>query len=91
MGTCLSNLLFSPPTFQQTHQKNQLKDTIDVDEPEGMLSKLLPVAFLCCLLYHFANDQLHIWHLETGDPLTPEELEEKERLLEEVNCVFRNG
>jgi len=22
--------------FQQTHQKNQLKDSIDVDEPEGM-------------------------------------------------------
>ncbi|XP_021904901.1 ISWI chromatin-remodeling complex ATPase CHR11 isoform X2 [Carica papaya] len=39
--------------LMQTHQKNQLKDTIDVDEPEG------------------------------GDPLTAEELEEKERLLEE--------
>ncbi|KAH1096495.1 hypothetical protein J1N35_013416 [Gossypium stocksii] len=40
--------------LMQTHQKNQVKDTIDVDEPE-----------------------------ETGDPLTAEELEEKERLLEE--------
>uniref|UniRef100_A0A6N2NBL2 Chromatin-remodeling complex ATPase n=1 Tax=Salix viminalis TaxID=40686 RepID=A0A6N2NBL2_SALVM len=40
--------------LMQAHQKNQLKDTIDVDEPE-----------------------------ETGDPLTAEELEEKERLLEE--------
>ncbi|XP_062174930.1 ISWI chromatin-remodeling complex ATPase CHR11 [Alnus glutinosa] len=40
--------------LMQTHQKNQLKDTIDVDEPE-----------------------------EVGDPLTAEELEEKERLLEE--------
>ncbi|XP_021904900.1 ISWI chromatin-remodeling complex ATPase CHR11 isoform X1 [Carica papaya] len=40
--------------LMQTHQKNQLKDTIDVDEPE-----------------------------EGGDPLTAEELEEKERLLEE--------
>ncbi|KAF5738682.1 Chromatin remodeling complex subunit [Tripterygium wilfordii] len=40
--------------LMQTHQKNQLKDTIDVDEPE-----------------------------EAGDPLTAEELEEKERLLEE--------
>ncbi|KAG6726526.1 hypothetical protein I3842_02G084600 [Carya illinoinensis] len=39
--------------LMQTHQKNQLKDTIDVDEPE-----------------------------EVGDPLTAEELEEKERLLE---------
>ncbi|PPR91669.1 hypothetical protein GOBAR_AA29015 [Gossypium barbadense] len=39
--------------LMQTHQKNQVKDTIDVDEPEG------------------------------GDPLTAEELEEKERLLEE--------
>ncbi|KAH9683342.1 ISWI chromatin-remodeling complex ATPase CHR11 [Citrus sinensis] len=39
---------------QQTHQKNQLKDTIDVEEPE-----------------------------DVGDPLTAEELEEKERLLEE--------
>ncbi|XP_052874247.1 uncharacterized protein LOC108469998 isoform X2 [Gossypium arboreum] len=38
----------------QTHQKNQVKDTIDVDEPE-----------------------------ERRDPLTAEELEEKERLLEE--------
>ncbi|XP_008458481.2 ISWI chromatin-remodeling complex ATPase CHR11 isoform X1 [Cucumis melo] len=40
--------------LMQTHQKNQLKDTIDVEEPE-----------------------------EVGDPLTAEELEEKERLLEE--------
>ncbi|CAK9145528.1 unnamed protein product [Ilex paraguariensis] len=40
--------------LMQTHQKNQLKDTIDVDEPE-----------------------------ELGDPLTAEEQEEKERLLEE--------
>ncbi|KAH7513288.1 ISWI chromatin-remodeling complex ATPase CHR11 [Ziziphus jujuba] len=40
--------------LMQTHQKNQLKDTIDVDEPE-----------------------------DVGDPLTAEELEEKERLLEE--------
>ncbi|XWS08636.1 hypothetical protein CRYUN_Cryun40dG0018600 [Craigia yunnanensis] len=40
--------------LMQTHQKNQIKDTIDVDEPE-----------------------------EGGDPLTAEELEEKERLLEE--------
>ncbi|KAG2727213.1 hypothetical protein I3760_01G147900 [Carya illinoinensis] len=40
--------------LMQTHQKNQLKDTIEVDEPE-----------------------------EVGDPLTAEELEEKERLLEE--------
>ncbi|XP_039023132.1 ISWI chromatin-remodeling complex ATPase CHR11 isoform X2 [Hibiscus syriacus] len=39
--------------LMQTHQKNQVKDSIDVDEPEG------------------------------GDPLTAEELEEKERLLEE--------
>lgn len=38
----------------QTNQKNQLKDTIDVDEPEDL-----------------------------GDPLTAEEREEKERLLEE--------
>ncbi|XAR57121.1 Calcium/calmodulin-dependent protein kinase [Bertholletia excelsa] len=40
--------------LMQTHQKNQLKDTIEVDEPE-----------------------------ELGDPLTAEEQEEKERLLEE--------
>ncbi|EEF45493.1 ISWI chromatin-remodeling complex ATPase CHR11 [Ricinus communis] len=40
--------------LMQTHQKNQLKDSIDVDEPE-----------------------------EGGEPLTAEELEEKERLLEE--------
>ncbi|KAK7331335.1 hypothetical protein VNO77_25557 [Canavalia gladiata] len=40
--------------LMQTHQKNQIKDSIDVDEPE-----------------------------EIGDPLTAEELEEKERLLEE--------
>ncbi|TYH50392.1 hypothetical protein ES332_D10G203500v1 [Gossypium tomentosum] len=40
--------------LMQTHQKNQVKDTIDVDEPEV-----------------------------GGDPLTAEELEEKERLLEE--------
>uniref|UniRef100_A0A2N9GWX1 Chromatin-remodeling complex ATPase n=2 Tax=Fagaceae TaxID=3503 RepID=A0A2N9GWX1_FAGSY len=40
--------------LMQAHQKNQLKDTIDVDEPE-----------------------------DVGDPLTAEELEEKERLLED--------
>ncbi|KAK7363624.1 hypothetical protein VNO77_05773 [Canavalia gladiata] len=40
--------------LMQTHQKNQLKDSIDVDEQE-----------------------------EVGDPLTAEELEEKEHLLEE--------
>ncbi|KAK2646397.1 hypothetical protein Ddye_021592 [Dipteronia dyeriana] len=40
--------------LMQTHQKNQIKDSIDVDEPE-----------------------------EGGDPLTAEELEEKERLLED--------
>ncbi|KAB5545387.1 hypothetical protein DKX38_013499 [Salix brachista] len=40
--------------LMQAHQKNQLKDAIDVDEPEEM-----------------------------RDPLTAEELEEKERLLEE--------
>ncbi|KAL1347364.1 hypothetical protein HN51_023459 [Arachis hypogaea] len=40
--------------LMQTHQKNQIKDSIDVDEPE-----------------------------DVGDPLTAEELEEKERLLEE--------
>lgn len=40
--------------LMQTHQKNQLKDSIDVDEPEDL-----------------------------GDPLTAEEQEEKERLLEE--------
>ncbi|XP_041026749.1 ISWI chromatin-remodeling complex ATPase CHR11 [Juglans microcarpa x Juglans regia] len=40
--------------LMQTHQKNQLKDTIEVDEPE-----------------------------EVGEPLTAEELEEKERLLED--------
>ncbi|KAK7292309.1 hypothetical protein RIF29_08087 [Crotalaria pallida] len=40
--------------LMQAHQKNQLKDSIDVDEPE-----------------------------EVGDPLTAEELEEKEHLLEQ--------
>ncbi|XP_016197018.1 ISWI chromatin-remodeling complex ATPase CHR17 isoform X2 [Arachis ipaensis] len=40
--------------LMQTHQKNQVKDSIEVDEPE-----------------------------EVGDPLTAEELEEKEQLLEE--------
>ncbi|PPR86633.1 hypothetical protein GOBAR_AA34058 [Gossypium barbadense] len=45
---------------KQTHQKNQVKDTIDVDEPE-----------------------------ERGDPLTAEELEEKERLLEEYVMKLR--
>ncbi|KAK7387869.1 hypothetical protein VNO78_22665 [Psophocarpus tetragonolobus] len=40
--------------LMQAHQKNQVKDSIDVDEPE-----------------------------EAGDPLTAEELEEKEQLLEE--------
>lgn len=26
--------------LQQTHQKNQIKDTIDVDEPEGMFYEI---------------------------------------------------
>ncbi|KAK6130303.1 hypothetical protein DH2020_035948 [Rehmannia glutinosa] len=39
---------------EQTHQRNQVKDTIEVDEPE-----------------------------DVGDPLTAEEQEEKERLLED--------
>ncbi|KAK6117313.1 hypothetical protein DH2020_048947 [Rehmannia glutinosa] len=40
--------------LMQTHQRNQVKDTIEVDEPE-----------------------------DVGDPLTAEEQEEKERLLED--------
>ncbi|ESQ41864.1 hypothetical protein EUTSA_v10012527mg [Eutrema salsugineum] len=40
--------------LMQTHQKTQMKDTVEVDEPE-----------------------------EVGDPLTAEEVEEKEQLLEE--------
>ncbi|CAN1238805.1 ISWI chromatin-remodeling complex ATPase CHR17 [Linum grandiflorum] len=40
--------------LMQTHQKNQVKDTIEVDEPE-----------------------------EVGDPLTAEEVQEKDKLLEE--------
>ncbi|CAH8392020.1 unnamed protein product [Eruca vesicaria subsp. sativa] len=40
--------------LMQTHQKTQMKDTVEVDEPE-----------------------------EAGDPLTAEEVEEKEQLLEE--------
>ncbi|CAN1280968.1 ISWI chromatin-remodeling complex ATPase CHR17 [Linum perenne] len=52
----LFNILTLCPWFtcQQLHQKNQVKDTIDVDESE-----------------------------EAGEPLTAEELEEKEKLLEE--------
>lgn len=38
------NLLISI-VFQQAHQKNQAKDTIDVEEPEGML--LLIVRIFC--------------------------------------------
>ncbi|KAG7026292.1 ISWI chromatin-remodeling complex ATPase CHR11 [Cucurbita argyrosperma subsp. argyrosperma] len=47
-----------------THQKNQLKDTIDVEETEVWLI-------------------LEMIILDVGDPLTAEELEEKEKLLEE--------
>ena len=71
--------------FQQTHQKNQLKDTIEVDEPEG-------------ILFNFPTDPI-FWSnsitfltwckcLEVGDPLTAEEVEEKERLLEEVTGLY---
>lgn len=69
---------------QQTHQKNQIKDSIDVDEPEGIL--LFPYDVL---LYGTQIFFLPVWlsllYLEGGDPLTAEELEEKERLLEEVS------
>ncbi|KAJ1385584.1 SNF2-related, N-terminal domain [Sesbania bispinosa] len=53
---CLNCMISSFSTHKgwQTHQKNQIKDSIDVDEQE-----------------------------EVGDPLTAEELEEKEHLLEE--------
>ncbi|CAN1807095.1 ISWI chromatin-remodeling complex ATPase CHR17 [Linum perenne] len=56
----LFNILTLCPWFtcQQLHQKNQVKDTIDVDESE-----------------------------EAGEPLTAEELEEKEKLLEEVGRI----
>ncbi|KAF4355223.1 hypothetical protein F8388_012998 [Cannabis sativa] len=57
MPQLLSELYEKEVRFlMQTHQKNQVKDTIDVEEPE-----------------------------EVGDPLTAEELEEKERLLEDVS------
>ncbi|KAL0735569.1 hypothetical protein Bca4012_011779 [Brassica carinata] len=42
--------------LMQAHQKTQMKDTVEADEPE-----------------------------EVGDPLTAEEVEEKEQLLEEAN------
>ena len=77
---------FAATNFQQAHQKNQLKDTIDVDEPEGTSTQLLPHLSSCCLLHHFTSYLLITdhWYLEMRDPLTAEELEEKERLLEEV-------
>ncbi|XP_011071472.1 ISWI chromatin-remodeling complex ATPase CHR11 isoform X1 [Sesamum indicum] len=50
----LSELYEKEVRYLMTHQKNQVKDTIEVDEPE-----------------------------DGGDPLTAEEQEEKERLLEE--------
>ena len=43
----------------------------------------------CCLPHHFTNYLLIIGYLETRDPLTAEELEEKEQLLEEVNEMFK--
>jgi len=54
-GTCASYLLGCLSQFQQAHQKNQLKDTIEVDEPEGTLSQLLPVLSSFCFLCHFTN------------------------------------
>ena len=48
-----------------------------------------PCLSSCCLLHHFTNYLLIIGYLETRDPLTAEELEEKERLLEEVNGMFK--
>lgn len=69
--------------FQQAHQKNQAKDSIDVDEPEGLL-----VYYICLLLSHLfyvIKSQLIFDSIEFGDPLTAEEQEEKEQLLEEVS------
>lgn len=68
-------------SVQQTHQRNQLKDTIgDADEPEGTLSffKVLFLVSKGIILTDNCN------YLELGDPLTVEEQEEKEQLLEEV-------
>lgn len=42
---------------------------------------------MLCLII-FTCDRLTVDCLESGEPLTAEELEEKERLLEEVSRVF---
>ena len=38
-------ILFFLISQQTAHQKNQLKDTIEVDEPEGMFNSIIDGAF----------------------------------------------
>lgn len=70
---------------QLTHQKNQLKDTIDVEETEGMLLIFMFHVPISCKFPFTVWLILEMIILDVGDPLTAEELEEKEKLLEEVS------
>lgn len=54
MSSCVDCNIIHFPYFQQTHQKNQVKDTIDVEEPEGMLLLLERKHFeMILLLQHY--------------------------------------
>lgn len=67
--------------FQQAHQKNQLKDTIgDEEEPEGT-----DFIFSHVFLVQWSFKILYLVEPDLGEPLTAEEQEEKEQLLEEVS------
>jgi len=61
-----------------------MKDTIEVDEPEGLSQSLPSFLTLFYWIYYLRNN-----FAEVGDPLTAEEVEEKELLLEEASQTIR--
>lgn len=71
--------------FQQKNQKSKMKDSIDVDEPEGQwVFPRLFISFFLFILF-FVTMVPYVVCTEVDDPLTAEEVEERERLLEEVS------
>lgn len=61
-----------------------MKDTVEADEPEGEACFFQSVSSLLIWL-HWTYYWLRITVSEVGDPLTAEEVEEKEQLLEEAS------
>lgn len=49
---------------------------------------VFPIDVCCCVFFCYYVCSLSLECLEVGDPLTAEELEEKERLLEEASKIY---